>query len=585
MNQLLRIMISVCCLYALTACDLNPTSNNRDEARPIENGQANALDISGQTNLVNNPSFESGETEWLRISATGGHVVSNMAHTGASSLELTQSTTLTRAAYQDIAVVPGSSYTFSTYIKTDKLSGSGIKVKLYWLPASETNDPPRSYKRIDIVGIIAGTNSWRALGGTFVAPAGSNVVRIRYSMDIAPYATGTKGWIDSVNLTVAGSTSAPTPAATPAPTPAVTPVPTFAPTPVPTPVPTAAPTPVSTPKPTPAPTPVATPTPTTASCTIPPMGGVAHAYFDTLARRPEYLCGWTLRSQSQLDNLVAQGPSTFFTYNPAGDNYSNAKDAAKLLVANKPNTASIPTTQQVRMNVPPVMSGSLIFSWDWYWGPEFLANHGNMNHYKMFHFITGGHAWWTLMHSPAWAGLAPTGPGEVGKAWDSVVTPSGYPNGMIAREPLQPAGLGTPDQKKGGGEQTPIFHSRWYRYWVEVKLFQPPSAFSDWNASTGAVLQPNPNDPQGRWHMVSQWIADENGSVRRLMYRVPMGWAANWSPHISRFDLEMNSSQSTAGYTFVGPLVGYARNVIILRNYNLPSVPETDSLLFQRPMP
>jgi len=305
-------------------------------------------------------------------------------------------------------------------------------------------------------------------------------------------------------------------------------------------------------------------------------------YYMSLASRSDCLRAWSLRSQAQLNSLVAESVSTFFTYDPSRDSYPNRQDAAKLLVANKSGNASLPTTQQVRMPQPAILSGTLIFTWDWYWGPEFLTNRELMNHYKVFKFQVDGHAWWTLMNSPAWAAEAPTTQRSVAKVWDSGPWSGGQPNGSVRREPWTPAGQGAPDQRKGSGEQVNIEHGKWYRYWVEVKLFQPHTAFTEWNQITGTTLQPQPSDPQGRWHMVSKWIGDENGTVRRILYRVPFGWSSNWSPHISRFDLEMNTSQTQD--SFRGPMIGYGRNVVVLHNYRLPSVPESDTHLFQLPV-
>ena len=311
-------------------------------------------------------------------------------------------------------------------------------------------------------------------------------------------------------------------------------------------------------------------------CSVPQAAGTAaHAYFDALVRLSEHQCNWSLRDQGQLDSLVADTRSAFFTYDPANDTYAGKQDAARLYVPAGRASSSIPTTQQVRMPLPSISSGSILISWDWYWGPEFEANRGAMNHYKAFHVMLGGHAIWTLMQSPAWSTSS-----TIGAVWDSIRHPGGAPNGMIQREPWTPAGEGAPDQRNGSGEQVRIYANRWMRYWMEIKLFQPHTSFTEWNRVTGTTLQPNASDGQGRWHMVSLWMADEQQSVKRLLYRIPMNWMSGWTPIFNRFDFEMNSSQSTG---FIGPWIGYGRNVVMLHNYQLPSVPETDTLIFQRP--
>lgn len=330
----------------------------------------------------------------------------------------------------------------------------------------------------------------------------------------------------------------------------------------------------STPTP-PPPPPPSGPAPT--PCEVPaPSGKSAHAYFDSLVRRSEHLCNWSLRSQAQLDSLVASKPSTYFTYDPSRDSYSGAQDAAKFYVPAGLPSSNIPTTKQLRLPIKNTNGGTLLFTWDWYWGPEFLTQRGGMNHYKVFKFIEGGHSLWTLMHSPAWAES-----GEIAKVWDSFATPSGAPDGMINREPFTPTGPGTPDQRHKSGQQVGIKANTWMRYWVEFKLYQPHTAFTEWNQVTGQTLRPNPNDPYGRWHMVSMWFADENRGPMRMLYRIPVGWSANWNPYISHFYILMNTSQTSG---FIGPWVGYGRNVVVLHNYQLPSVPENDKFLFQRPV-
>jgi hypothetical protein len=205
-----------------------------------------------------------------------------------------------------------------------------------------------------------------------------------------------------------------------------------------------------------------------------------------------------------------------------------------------------------------------------------------VNHYKMFQVQVGGHAWWTLMSGLAWA--SKTDARQVGMANDQFGS-GGLADGVIKRGPWTPAGPGTPDQTNKSGSQHPQHHSVWTRYWIEVKMLQPPSAFTEWSDEYlgGAPLGANPDDPEGRWHMVSLWMADENRAPRRLLYRVPINWnaAQGWEPQLTLFRFEMNTSQPPD--SLVGPLIGYGRNTVLLHNYALPAVPETDAFIFQRP--
>jgi hypothetical protein len=314
-------------------------------------------------------------------------------------------------------------------------------------------------------------------------------------------------------------------------------------------------------------------------CVVPAARGGAHAYFDALVRRAEHSCNWSLRDQAQLDALTNDNVSTFFTYSPATDSYPQAQDAAKFLVPAGRASASIPGTQQLKMGLPRIDSGTVLITWDWYWGPEFRSKRGDMRNYKAWQLMIDGHAWWTLMTNLSQAGGDAN---EVTKTSDEF-RPGTRADGMIRNEKVLPSGPGTPTQYPN--ETYPQYHSRWTRYWVEVKLLQPPSAFREWSDAYlgGAPLRGNSDDPSGRWHMVSLWSADENRNAQRLLYRVPMNWdaATGRQPHVSMFRFEMNSSQETG---FIGPFVGYGRNVVVLHNYTLPATnPETDAFLFQRP--
>jgi hypothetical protein len=188
-----------------------------------------------------------------------------------------------------------------------------------------------------------------------------------------------------------------------------------------------------------------------------------------------------------------------------------------------------------------------------------------------------GHGWWTLMANLSKADAA----GEVAKTSDEFRS-GPRAEGMVRSEKVSPAGPGTPSQYPH--ESYPQYDSRWTRYWIEVKLLQPPSAFKEWSSAylNGAPLPGNADDPEGRWHMVSLWSADEQRPAQRLLYRVPMNWQApKWDPRLSTFRFEMNSSQSEG---FIGPWIGYGRNVVVLHNYPLPATsnPESDPI-FERP--
>lgn len=279
-----------------------------------------------------------------------------------------------------------------------------------------------------------------------------------------------------------------------------------------------------------------------------------HAYFKGLRARPDHLRSWTLRTQAELDGLVKGATaSTAFTYDAE-------YDAARfLLPVGAPNSAS--GSQQLWFPVG-VGDGSVVITWDWRWGHEFQTYRGGVNFYKTWQVMGGGKGWWTIYTMMAWAMQA----GEVGRAANAFRA-GVLADGTLTQDTWTPCGAGTLPGKKADNSY-PVLHSLWSRYWIEVLPLQPPSAFHEWaDAHNGGVeIGPNPMDPEGRWQMVSIYLADAQRPVQRLMYRVPVNYTgtATWSPVIESFRFEMNTSQSDAVRT--GPFVAHARNLAMLRN-------------------
>jgi hypothetical protein len=225
-------------------------------------------------------------------------------------------------------------------------------------------------------------------------------------------------------------------------------------------------------------------------------------------------------------------------------------------------------------------NGSALITWDWWYGAEFRDNVGDGLNYKVWQVrmddraSQSGGQWWTHVTEMRPGRL----PGTLGTAYDSLRSyDNPWPRGVVDREPYSPPGVGAT-----GGRTFTLYPSRWTRYWIEIRLFQPPEAFAEWSSEVlgGEPLPPNSADPQGRWHMVSMWIADEEQGPVRTLFRAP--WVVTRS-QIGSFEFEFNTSAKPPAQT--GPLVGYGRNVVVLRNYQLPSVPEEDSELFARPAP
>src|SRR5690606_35755011 len=128
----------------------------------------------------------------------------------------------------------------------------------------------------------------------------------------------------------------------------------------------------------------------------------------------------------------------------------------------------------------------------------------------------GGKSWWTVMQSPGPA-LNTSDPDDVAVLGDNFVA-GGMPPGMSRYEPTTPAGAGAPNQQPYTGA-VPIYANQWHRNILEVRIAQPHTAFTDWNATYGVTVPPNAKS--GTWHMVSRWVVDARG-IRRVLYRVPM---------------------------------------------------------------
>jgi hypothetical protein len=311
-----------------------------------------------------------------------------------------------------------------------------------------------------------------------------------------------------------------------------------------------------------------------------PCGGSCnqHAYFNSLVTLPQRYRAYHLRAQSQLDVLTNAGVSNYFRYVYGADPHPMSQDAAKFY---KPTddqigteSDSVPGNQQLRMPIG-LSSGTLLITWDFFYGPEFRTNIGTILNYKTFQIRQGVDGrWWT--HVNRW--VRAESPAEVSRVVQAMTGGSeNAPPGFTRTQPgLEPEGPGT-----AGYESYPIHHSKWTRYWVEIRLNQPDSQFLEWKALQSPGFNGNSVNLSGAYHMLSMWVADEHRGPTRLLYRVPWFMAASANSSIGSFDFEFNTSSVPGGQA--GPLIGYGRNVVVLHNYPLPAVPESDGRIFVRP--
>lgn len=312
--------------------------------------------------------------------------------------------------------------------------------------------------------------------------------------------------------------------------------------------------------------------------TLATPSGRPHDFYDDLRRLPERFADWSLRDQAQLDKLTKRGKSSYFTYEFGTDRYPRSQDGAKFFkpADDKIGTGSdsIPGNQQLKMPLG-IDRGTVLITWDFWYGPEFRNNIGRVGNYKTFQVRQGdgantdGRRWWTHLNSFD----ASTQADEVSRVFDAIDrTGLALAPGVERTKPITPAGTAA-----AGGRTFTVKHGKWTRYWMEIALAVPAQdpRWNDWKAMNAAAAKLT-----GSWDMLSLWIADENTAPMRILYRVP--WVRKGS-HISSFEFEFNTSAKPPAQT--GPLVGYGRNVVVLRDYKLPAVPETDVRIFARPVP
>jgi hypothetical protein len=255
------------------------------------------------------------------------------------------------------------------------------------------------------------------------------------------------------------------------------------------------------------------------------MPTASHSYFESLQANPNLAVAYSLRDQGQLDQYVhGPRPSRDITYDPAHDGYRLAQDAAKVVVGRNASTI-----QQVRL---PVNSGAgrTLITWDAWWGSEFRTDRGAMATQKTFQIASP--------RSNAELYL------EIRALFARATPPNICSIDMRAYGPLGPnVSDGEPVSPQLATFQ--VVPNTWTRFWVQVDI--KPDAFD----------------------LVSLWVADEARQPVQLLD----GREIDSAGSLTDFWLEYNSSQTRSG----GPLVGYVRNVAVLRN-----VTDTASLL-QRP--
>ncbi len=330
-----------------------------------------------------------------------------------------------------------------------------------------------------------------------------------------------------------------------------------------------------------------------------------HAYFDSLKVLPEVYpipdCrtsvpadngACSLRSQDQLDRLSnAPGPNL----NPNGFVYlygsdpNEPHDAARLEVTPCPNgctadSGSIPNNQVINMPLDFLNTGTVLFVWDAWFGPEWRSascggHIGPQNNMKTFQVRGGAVERGQIYFETRHRFLNATSCDDFA-THDNRVYPAdsgqNFPSGVTDSSPLTPTGKNAEPPNS-----YPLKHSTWTRYVAYLELTKSGSedTFADWRnaylsaAPTIAARDRVPASTEvphpDTWHAFTMWICDEGRDCTRVLWRVP--WKlqneTGTRRNLSEFDFQFNTSARANIRT--GNVTAYVRNWVALRNYPL----------------
>lgn len=123
-----------------------------------------------------------------------------------------------------------------------------------------------------------------------------------------------------------------------------------------------------------------------------------------------------------------------------------------------------------------------------------------------------------------------------------------------------------------------IIQNKWTRYWIECRPNTPAASpyWDQWKSINAAC-----SSLQGTYHGLSLWIADEDRDPVRIISKVPWIRRAN---NVFELNYEFDTSATT---NVTGPVTGYSRNVVMLRDYEYSgdtNAPESDATIFVKPV-
>lgn len=266
-----------------------------------------------------------------------------------------------------------------------------------------------------------------------------------------------------------------------------------------------------------------------------PIPPGSHGYFDSLVVRSDLLAAYSLRDDEQIYQVTMQKRQPrYITYDPRRDPDPRRQDAAKIFIP--ADKTSVPN--QVRMPIPPVPGDSLLVTWDAWFGKEWRMESQGSGTYKQFQFSSNDRIWTEIRsrfdQARATGALAMVDVRSYGQTAAGRLDGPFYrtlgPN-VTQSQPLAPQAA-----------QFGLAPETWTRYWVHFR-------------------------PMGEWYEFSVWVADETRDPVRLFRALqmkpnPNDQSAFWNKFWLEYNTSLDSSRMPAGR---GPLVSYARNVVMLR--------------------
>lgn len=169
---------------------------------------ANIVDDSAtvKTNLVTNPSFETGTAGWVARGPGGGGVsisrVTSPVYSGSGSLKIIKSSASTQADWgatvsPDINVSAGTSYAFSAYYRSDS-SNLDVNIHVIWRDSADNWISTSDSGTINVT-----STAWTRVSFSATAPVNSVKATIVFSSP----ALSSTFYIDNVQIEVGSSAS------------------------------------------------------------------------------------------------------------------------------------------------------------------------------------------------------------------------------------------------------------------------------------------------------------------------------------------------------------------------------------------